>query len=159
MGRLKYDHIKRLIILTSDNIKRLPLYYKTSFSYRKDNHLGITRGQTFVGVNEIVVAADFSNFFRTIAIKFDLASTSRFALQMPKNRSWLATEKRFFYRKEFWQSFFFTTKLIKAPNDFVSFQICVLCALIMLFLVYILILSYKIPDKLWAKGSPILKFQ
>ena len=27
MGHLKYDHIKRLITLTSDNIKRLSLYF------------------------------------------------------------------------------------------------------------------------------------
>ncbi len=36
MGRVKCDHIKRLITLTSDNIKRLSLYYK-NYVTRLDN--------------------------------------------------------------------------------------------------------------------------
>ncbi len=31
MGRVKGDHIERLITLTSDNIKRLSLYFKSGF--------------------------------------------------------------------------------------------------------------------------------
>ncbi len=37
MGRVKYDHIKRLITLTSDNIKRLSLYCEKKNLLRNGN--------------------------------------------------------------------------------------------------------------------------
>jgi hypothetical protein len=34
MGRVKCDHIKRLITLISDNLKRLSLYYNDHFDFK-----------------------------------------------------------------------------------------------------------------------------